>query len=277
MAVDVSPPRLDEFVSPGRRFLFGMSVLAGQVLVGGAAGLFTEDLPLRLLLATLALLLPPFLLAGSLDVSARVSFALHPVRPSQIGWCVVVGAGLVPSMAVLGALNSTWIEPDQQFLEAMDRLMPTTPLGWLAIGSLAVGLVPLAEELLFRGVLQDAARAALGPGGAAVVVGLIFALVHFEPWYLLPLAVIGTVLGLARIVTGSVLACVVIHGAYNFGAMLLAHFGRATAEVGATPSALLTMILSFGGLWAAWVGIGRLRPAAGSLPVTPSDGGPAPG
>lgn len=275
MADPVSPPRLDELVAPGQRFLFGMLLLVGQVLVAPAAGLLTESLPLRLAVASLALLLPPLVLALWLGVSARASFALHSIAPSQLGWCVLIGTGLVPAMVVLGALNSTLIQPDPTFLEAMDQLSPSGTIEWIAIGALAAGLVPLAEELVFRGVLQDAARAALGSGPAAVIVGLMFALVHFEPWYLLPLAVIGIVLGLVRIITGSVLACAVIHGTYNLGAMVLSHFGRETGP-GMNPSVLVLVLASVGGLWLAWLGLGRLRPAADSLPEDPPHEGPAP-
>lgn len=263
----VSPPRLDEVVSPGQRFLLGMLVLVGQVVATGIASTLTDDLGLNLAVGALAMILPPVGLALWLRVSPRDSFALHRPTGAQLGWCLLLGAGLVPAMSVLGFLNATWIEPHPEFLRAMEELAPHGATQWLFIGAVAGVLVPFAEELLFRGVLQEAAEAAIGPVRAAVAVGLIFALAHLEPWYLLPLCVVGVVLGLTRMITGSVLASAVVHGAYNLGAMLLGRIGEALAGAGMLPSGALMLTAAFAGLWAAWIALGRLRPAAGSLPA----------
>jgi membrane protease YdiL (CAAX protease family) len=262
----VSPPRLDEIVSPGQRFLFGMLVLSGQFFATTFASSVSGSALVQVTAGTAWILGPPLALGRWLNVSLRFSFALHPIRAPQAGWCLLIGMGLVPAMILLGALNAQWIEPDPLFLEAMEELQPTGLAGWAALALVAAILVPLAEELLFRGILQEAAQPALGPLPAAIIVGLIFAAAHFEPWYLLPLSVIGVVLGLARLATGSVIATAIIHGSYNLGALLTAEVGSAEIAAGPFGTGLL-LLAAAGGLYAVWFSLRKLRPAEGSLPA----------
>jgi membrane protease YdiL (CAAX protease family) len=108
-----------------------------------------------------------------------------------------------------------------------------------------------------------------GTARAAVIVGVMFALFHFQPWFLLPLAVIGMVLGLTRLITGSVLPCIVMHGAYNLGSVLLGELMRRTSEDAGGVSTLAASILTLGAFvsaWLCWAALERLRP------VGPEDG-----
>lgn len=266
----LSPLRLDEIVPPGQRFLFGMLVLAGQFFATTLAGAFSDSAMVQLSAGSIWILAGPLALGRWLKVSLRASFALHPVRVPQVGWCLLIGAGLVPSMILLGALNTQWIEPDQLFLEAMDKLQPSGLADWAILALVAAILVPLAEELLFRGILQESAQRALGAIPAAIVVGLIFAAAHFEPWYLLPLSVIGIVLGLARLATGSVIATAIVHGSYNLGALLIAELGSTEGAAGPLGTGLFTLA-ALAGIYAIWFSLGRLRPAEGSLPADQFD------
>ena len=247
-----------------------MLVLIGQFFATALAGAVSDSALVQISAGTVWILGPPLALGRWLNVSLRFSFALHPVRAPQAGWCLLIGASLVPGMILLGALNAQWIEPDQLFLEAMEKLQPTGWAGWAGLALVAAVLVPLAEELLFRGILQEAAQPALGPLPAAIVVGLIFAGAHFEPWYLLPLSVIGIVLGLARLATGSVLATAIIHGSYHLGALLISEFGSAEIATGPVGTGVF-VLAAVAGLYATWFSLRQLQPAEGSLPANQSD------
>lgn len=266
MLPDVSLPRLDELVSPGHRFLFGMGVIFGHAmllpLVPGAA----EGGLLVYLLSPFAFLLPPVLLVRGVGAALRESLALYPVAHSQLGWSLLAGVGMVPAMGILGALNAQWIEPSPEVMEMMDALVPDSTAGWLGMIFAVAVLTPLGEELLFRGLLQDAATPSLGPAPAAVTVGLIFAAVHFQPWYLLPLSVIGMTLGLVRMITGSVLACAALHGAYNLGMLLLGRLEESAGDESGF-SVIVLLVFAVSGLWTTWHALGRLRPAPGTLMV----------
>lgn len=74
---------------------------------------------------------------------------------------------------------------------------------------------PVLEELLFRGVMMKL----LEPYGfltAAIVSAISFSMLHLQPTGFIIMAFIGFVLAYVRYVSGSVLACMVLHAFSNF-------------------------------------------------------------
>jgi membrane protease YdiL (CAAX protease family) len=263
MLPSVSPPRLDELVSPGRRFALGIALLGAHFLVGGSGiwGFLPDPLPLAI--GPLITLVPALLLTRWLGASVRESFAFHWPSPTQLGWAALTGIALVLPSRILGAINTQLIEPADWFVESMEELIPTGPQEWVSHLILIGLLVPVAEETVFRGLLQPAAGPAFGPARAAVIIGVMFALFHFSPWFLLPLAVIGMVLGVTRWITGSVIACIAVHGAYNTGSVVLGEWMKHVSEDGQTVPALVAGLLTGGAFvsaWLCWTALGRLRP-----------------
>ena len=79
----------------------------------------------------------------------------------------------------------------------------------------ASALVPaVAEELLFRGVVQPALIKRIGPTLGIVLTALLFASYHLNPWMFVPLFIVGTLFGYVAYKTGT------------FWAGALAHFGN---------------------------------------------------
>ncbi|MFO0837607.1 MAG: CPBP family intramembrane glutamic endopeptidase [Phycisphaerae bacterium] len=89
--------------------------------------------------------------------------------------------------------------------------------GVLQLSMLAVFVAPLAEELLFRGLLLEGLRASLaGLAWPAIVVSaLSFGAIHSPPETILPMITFGLILGLLRIRSGSLTACVCAHMLFN--------------------------------------------------------------
>ncbi len=146
------------------------------------------------------------------------------------------GAGGV--LAAAGALGLVW------FLERLrgnpiadDRhpvvlLLCSPEAGLFRKGltlALAVGLAPLAEEILFRRVLQSAFSHALRPAAAVLATALLFGLAHHThadfPWTFPVHAWIGTVLGTLFLKTGSLWPGVLAHAANNAVALAWALWG----------------------------------------------------
>ena len=88
----------------------------------------------------------------------------------------------------------------------------------------AAGLVPIAEELLFRGVGFTLLRR-FGPALAIVAVGILFALAHGLLRALPILVAFGIALAWLRHRTDSVYPCIVLHALFNGLALLVAVVG----------------------------------------------------
>ncbi|MFH0946237.1 MAG: CPBP family intramembrane glutamic endopeptidase [Planctomycetota bacterium] len=75
-------------------------------------------------------------------------------------------------------------------------------------------IVPLLEEILFRGLIQNALRVAVGPFAAILGASLLFALLH-DLQSSLPVFVVGLALGLIFEKTRSALASAWAHALFN--------------------------------------------------------------
>jgi uncharacterized protein len=79
---------------------------------------------------------------------------------------------------------------------------------------------PLFEEYLFRGFLMPSLTRYLVPWQAIVVSGVVFAAAHLSLSELLPLAVLGMILGYIYHRTGNLLASMLLHSLWNGGSLL---------------------------------------------------------
>ena len=92
--------------------------------------------------------------------------------------------------------------------------------------ALVVGLCgPFVEELLYRGALFTALRGAAGAGSAAVTTGILFTIVHPEPRFWPPVFLLAGCLGFLRATSGSLWPGVLMHGAFNGTAVVMAFSG----------------------------------------------------
>ncbi|HXT35225.1 MAG TPA: CPBP family intramembrane glutamic endopeptidase [Chloroflexota bacterium] len=154
-----------------------------------------------------------------------------------VGWQWVAAVPLIVSflifvyvlmlhgmVAILGpaahwptVLTSTAIDSAQQ--PGLDGLSIVT----------GVILTPLAEELLFRGVLYQSLRRTMPLGGAALVSALVFAGMHFTLSLFIPLTFMGLVLAWLYERSGSLFPGMLVH-ACNNGILLVVIVGSQTAR-----------------------------------------------
>lgn len=137
----------------------------------------------------------------------------------QVGLGLVV-AGVVFGVALLLISASQWllqlvhVPPKPQ--AAIEALRTTTD--WTrqaAVGLTAVVLAPLFEEIVFRGILFVSLRQAGYPRLAFWGTALLFAATHLNLMTFLPLVFFALVLNLVYLRTGSLVAPITAHAAFN--------------------------------------------------------------
>jgi len=103
------------------------------------------------------------------------------------------------------------------------RLDTSTALDAVQTAIVLVGIAPVVEEWLYRGVIQQGLVAHLGRGRGVALTACLFGFAHLEPTLSLASSLatflatlpVGLTLGAVRLATGSLLAPILVHAAYN--------------------------------------------------------------
>jgi len=186
-------------------------------------------------------------LARLLEDAARLAAAAlavvllrrHPCFPSAArrrNPLRLAGLGLVTTLIMLpvcyaqlesGKLVWHWLAPRVE-PPVHPVLVALTRSQWGAWGAVhlsltAIVVVPLAEELFFRGLLLGALWRQLGRAWPAIAISAAaFGLVHSaQPQDVLPLVSMGLILGYVRLRYRSLAVCVVAHALFNARTMIL--------------------------------------------------------
>jgi membrane protease YdiL (CAAX protease family) len=145
--------------------------------------------------------------------SLREYLGLIPPRASQVALWMALYLGWM----LLTNLIMSWRGP-WDFSRWANSPMIVNVLRVLGVSILG----PIAEELIFRGVLYyRLSRTGLGPVVAIVVLTAAWALLHFSysPAVIAVIFISGLILGFARWQSGSVILSILMHIAWNLYAV----------------------------------------------------------
>ena len=112
-------------------------------------------------------------------------------------------------------LPETWLEA------LMDLMQFDTPWKTALILLTAIVMAPIAEEMLFRGLVQRSLEHYREPAIAIVLTSVLFALVHFNPWTAIQVMLLGLVFGYVTWKSGSILPAIIMHSLNNLASLLL--------------------------------------------------------
>lgn len=126
---------------------------------------------------------------------------------------------VLPALLLLALVFSRFHGGDFARQEAFVMLREiSSPLD-LLLALVVIGLAaPFLEEVIFRGFLQGTLRNMMGPARAVVFSALVFAVLHFSPFLLPPIFLLGIAFALLYERTGSLWPPVVMHALNNTAA-----------------------------------------------------------
>ncbi|MGH8905801.1 MAG: lysostaphin resistance A-like protein [Egibacteraceae bacterium] len=208
--------------------LDAVGVLVTWFMLQFVVGVFANFLGLRMddPLVSAGLLPVPFVMLIVLTVvwvRTKGAGALSQLRGRRRPTWGDVAAGIV--YGLIGAVVITSIGLGLQLLlESFGQQLPpvqeglrelvTGPAAPIAIITVT-GLAPLAEELLYRGMLFQGLQARFGFWPAAMASGIVFGLVHVELLVAVLTAVLGVYLAWLFRRRGTILAPILAHAVFN--------------------------------------------------------------
>ena len=203
-----------------------------QILIYAQWGSYFVPALAGALFGVLMPLLALYLFRG-LDVVA--DFRLGPPDPANLVLAGLLALTTLVPTSLLAELSLRLFPADPSWAARLQESVPTTDAGRAAALISAALVGPLAEEVLFRGLLLRLIERMRGPGTGLVLSAVIFGLIHLQPWLVFGLVGIGLVLGFVYLATRSLWACWVTHAVHNT-IMLLILFSQ--DEVQTEPSTL---------------------------------------
>ena len=203
----------------GGLFLLLAIALGFLHLTGDGWMLGPWGLLLQLALANLVLAI------GAIAIAARrgwgvYRFASLSLRTAAL--CAAAGAvggiALAYALTLLSSATGLPIHGVNEELMGLDALPPA---GLALFAVIAAGTTPLAEELIFRGLLFQWLRGWIGPIGAAVISAALFGALHWPSGQAVWAGLVGFALALLFNRSGSLWAAVAAHAGNNAMAILL--------------------------------------------------------
>jgi len=163
----------------------------------------------------LGILLPVALFVRQRRRSFLEELWLYVPTARQVLGVALSMAGTIPLVYAAAALNERVVPVDPAYQESLRNLVPHDQASWVAGVLGIVVLAPLGEEVLFRGLLLGTLGRSLRALTAIVVTGLFFGLTHLAPWLLLPISILGIVLGILVWLTRTLTAAWLGHALFN--------------------------------------------------------------
>ncbi len=160
---------------------------------------------------------------------------------------VLILVGSVTVFSELYLIMQKLVPVPEAFERAMREIMGISSGGDLvATVVVAVVVAPILEEALFRGVILQGLARRHGPAAATVWTASFFAMFHFyNPWQLLPTFFLGLVLAWLVLSTGSLLASILIHAAFNGAALVLYAAPLDRSSASGSPAWMVVGVVAF--------------------------------
>jgi membrane protease YdiL (CAAX protease family) len=164
-----------------------------------------------LVVGQLLIIVPTLLWIAIRRLPLQATFRLYPIPARTALWSILIGFACWPVVAGMSAL----LEKPLLLIGPYPAL--SLPGNWVESAAYAITLIvlaPLTEEPIFRGfILQAWLRRGMWAG--IVLSGFLFGLFHMQIAPLLPLTLLGMVLGLLAYRSQSVLSSIIAHASYN--------------------------------------------------------------
>jgi len=233
----------------GKNLAVAAAMLMGMLLPAAAAVLWISPRPGETLrLRTISL-------HGIIAVAGTsLSFAL--AAGGLLEW--LLRAGRIPPTLV------ALLEQEEMFFREIFRLQSGFDL--IIVGVVLIGIAPLTEELLFRGLFQGSLERAIGHWPAILIAALSFGLLHGRVRFI-PVTLLGLLMGYMVMRTNSLPTGMVAHGINNLTVLFLSQLFAWYSS-----SLHLPLFAAIGGGIGLIIFLGRFRSLTRNHPRIPKRG-----
>ena len=177
-----------------------------------------------LLVGEIFLPVPVIFWAKRMKSSYKKFFRLKPVSQASLLSAIPLGIGLTIITDELDRIAQMIHPVPESFSQINEIMIIKGPTSALFIIGVVIILAPFVEEIIFRGFFQRVLEYRLKDVTKAVLFSaLTFAIVHFNPWWVIQIYLIGLFLGYVAWRTNSIWISFFLHALNNGVAVWFAH------------------------------------------------------
>lgn len=205
------------------------SLTAAGVMFFSPTLIGITSVQMGLLIGELFLPLPIYLWAKKNGANLCKLFRINSVPWRTVTAAIPLSLGLTIIIDELDRFAQTLAPTPLEFSKIQEIVTISNPLSAVFIIGVVVIIAPLVEELVFRGFLQRILEYRIRDVTKAVLYSaLIFAFIHFNPWWIVQIYIIGVFMGYVAWRTNSIWISFVIHAINNGVAILFSHLADGT-------------------------------------------------
>jgi membrane protease YdiL (CAAX protease family) len=216
----LTPPDLFTFFNHYFLLFFSLSCILSSLFI---QELFIMLGQFRLAIGVapaLGILLPIFLLARRFPAGFMKQLQVTRPRVRISIYVVLATLAMVVIVAQLYVISQNFMPPPETYVEALEQYRPTS-VATAVVTFLGLCLVvPVAEEIVFRGMIQEIFSRNMRGSFAVMLAGVFFGVIHLNPQLLAGLVCFGIFLGILFHVTSSLSYSILSHGVLNTVAFL---------------------------------------------------------
>ena len=165
-----------------------------------------------LLIGELFLPVPIFIWARNYQIDMRRLFRLNPVSISSIIASIPLAVGLTIITDEFDRVAQSLVAAPEGFSKIQEIMTITDPLSAFFIIGVVIIIAPFIEELIFRGFFQRILEYRFNDVTKAVLYSaLTFAIIHFNPWWVVQIYIIGIFMGYVAWRTNSIWISFILH------------------------------------------------------------------
>jgi membrane protease YdiL (CAAX protease family) len=161
------------------------------------------------------ILLPVYLLTRKFPEGFFGQVRLRKPRVHRLILVIVAAFAAVVLIDQIYVINQHFSPVPEDYADAIRDLKPHGPLEFVVTLVGLCILVPLAEETIFRGLIQRIFTRNMGPWVGVVLAGSIFGAIHLNVHLLISITIFGWFLGFLFQTTGNLLYSIVAHMIFN--------------------------------------------------------------
>ena len=177
---------------------------------------------ISLLFGELMMIIPAVVFVFYKRMPFTATFRLNRINGRQLFATVLLFIPVFILSDELDRLVQLIFPMPEELIDSLYDLLTFNSIGD-AVALILAGVLfaALAEEMLFRGVLQRTLEHYRDPAMAIVSSAVFFALVHFNPWTSIQILLLGLIFGYVAWKSQSILPSIILHGLNNLCSLLM--------------------------------------------------------